>query len=184
VVRQFGPSGLLFQPSASMTITYNDAEVRGLDEETLEVLHMPESGEPQALPIDYRNLDENYVVIPVPGFSQFGVGGNFLPGYDGDEDGLEDQWETMDLDPDTPGVQNPFSPYVTDATGDNFDPNPDGIPDGQNDWDGDGISNADEFAAGTNPIVSDIEVPVAALPIAGALLVAGVLVMRRRRNNP
>jgi hypothetical protein len=184
VVRKFAPSGLFFQPSGSMTIHYGDAEVRGLDEETLEVLHMPESGEPQALPISERNTDENYVVIPVPGFSQFGVGGNFLPGYDGDEDGLEDRFETMDLDPDTPGVQNPFNPYVTDATGNNFDPNPDGIPDGQNDWDGDGISNEDEFRLGSNPIDPESmpPMPLAALPIAGVLLAAGVLTMRRRRN--
>ncbi len=70
---------------------------------------------------------------------------------DGDGDGLDDEWETMDLDPFTPGVQNPFDPNDPDTTGDNGVLGADGIPDGQNDWDGDGVSNETEFDYGWNP---------------------------------
>jgi len=69
-----------------------------------------------------------------------------------DEDGLSYADETEDLNPDIPGIQNPFDPDVADVTGNAFSNSPDGVPDGQNDYDGDGISNADEFAAGTNPL--------------------------------
>jgi hypothetical protein len=77
---------------------------------------------------------------------------NGQPDGDTDGDGLRDSWETTDLDPSTPGVWNPFDPFNTDSTGDNLNPHPDGVPDGQNDWDGDGMSNSDEFKFGFNPI--------------------------------
>lgn len=71
---------------------------------------------------------------------------------DMDEDGLLDDWETMDLNPDEPGIQNPFDPLDQDSTGDNLNPGSDGVLDGENDWDGDGMSNHDEFTFGFNPI--------------------------------
>ena len=64
---------------------------------------------------------------------------------DTDEDGLSDGDEIRDLDPDTGGVQNPFDPLDSDSTGE-------GVPDGENDYDGDGQSNAYEFLNDTNPI--------------------------------
>ncbi len=104
----------------------------------------------------------------------------FRGDYDGD--GLLDQWETMDLDTGTPGVQNPFDPYNPDVMGDNFDLNPDGIPDGRNDWDGDGMSNADEFTFGFNPTdaASFGEMPLRAWPLGVVLLALGVRTARRR----
>ena len=89
----------------------------------------------------------------------------------------------MDLDPATPGVQNPFNPYVADSTGNNFDPNPDGIPDGDNDWDGDGVNNKTEFQLGTNPMVSNNHVPLAALPVGLCVLGAGVFMLRSVRAS-
>jgi hypothetical protein len=65
------------------------------------------------------------------------------PGLDGDGDGLSNVDETRDLDPVT-----------------------DGVPDGRNDWDGDGVSNAREFAFGYNP--TDAE-SWPALPLVGVV---------------
>jgi len=48
---------------------------------------------------------------------------------------------------------------------------PDGIPDGDNDWDGDGLSNADEFRFDTNPFDAASGLPAAA----GLLLALAVL---------
>jgi len=70
---------------------------------------------------------------------------------DTDRDGLPDGDEVRDLDPDTGGVQNPFDPLDDDTTGDGFVGSPDGVPDGQNDYDGDGQSNAYEFQQDTDP---------------------------------
>jgi C1A family cysteine protease len=88
------------------------------------------------------------------------------PGLDGDGDGLSNVDETRDLDPVTEGVQNPFDPYDPDTTGDSFEEGPDGVPDGRNDWDGDGVSNAREFAFGYNP--TDAE-SWPALPLVGVV---------------
>jgi len=73
------------------------------------------------------------------------------PSSDRDKDGLTDEQETRDLDPLEPGVQNPFDPDDPDNTGNNGLEGPDGIPDALNDWDGDGMTNAQEFLWGYNP---------------------------------
>ena len=70
---------------------------------------------------------------------------------DSDGDGLLDVYETLDLDELTPGIQTPFDPYIGDSTGDAGLDAGDGVPDGQNDYDGDGMSNAREFFYGLNP---------------------------------
>lgn len=72
-------------------------------------------------------------------------------GIDRDRDALLDSDETRDLAPNVPGIQNPFRPDAWDSTGNNGLLVADGTPDGQNDFDGDGVSNAAEFADGTNP---------------------------------
>jgi len=84
-------------------------------------------------------------------------------GSDTDGDGMSDANETRDLDPDTPGVQNPFDPFVGDSTGDypNED-TPDGVPDGQNDYDGDGLDNDIEIGFGLNPMIPDTGVSIPA----------------------
>jgi hypothetical protein len=78
---------------------------------------------------------------------------------DTDGDGLNDGDEVRDLDPEAPGVQNPFHPLDPDTTGDDFQDTPDGVPDGQNDYDGDGQSNAYELLYGSNPLDASVVVP-------------------------
>jgi hypothetical protein len=109
---------------------------------------------------------------------------------DTDNDGLKDSWEVRDLDPSTPGVQNPFNPVQVDSTGDNFQSTPDGKPDGSNDYDGDGMSNANEFIWGTNPIDPGSFAELPDLTMAGCcvlmllvLLSATVVVARRARRT-
>lgn len=93
---------------------------------------------------------------------------------DTDGDGLMDGWETMDLDPATPGIQNLFNPLVADSTGNDETEGPDGIPDGQNDWDGDGMTNAEEFQFNCNPLdpASGGPVPVSSLIGLGLMVLA------------
>ena len=76
---------------------------------------------------------------------------------DSDGDGLADGDEVRDLDLETPDRQNPFDPRQADSTGDDYTLGPDGVEDGLNDWDGDGVANADEFARGTNAILPEGE---------------------------
>lgn len=75
-------------------------------------------------------------------------------GIDRDRDNLLDYDEVRDLVPEVAGVQNPFQSDQLDRTGDNGSMVPDGIPDGLNDFDMDGQTNAAEFLAGTNPVAN------------------------------
>jgi hypothetical protein len=107
---------------------------------------------------------------------------------DSDGDGLRDDDETRDLDPDTPDIQNPFDPNNPDSTGDNFQDTSDGVPDGQNDYDGDGMDNEDEFTFGYDPLDPDswAEVPLlqalACLLVVVLLLVAASSKMRSQQR--
>lgn len=75
---------------------------------------------------------------------------------DVDANGLSYSDETRDLDPLAAGVQNPFDPDVADTTGDVFSNAPDGVVDGDNDYDGDSLSNAAELNEHhTNPLSPD-----------------------------
>jgi hypothetical protein len=103
------------------------------------------------------DMDGNPRPIDIAGLGADRTGTEFDIGadefsFDTDGDGLHDADERRDLDPESPDVQNPFEPYEPDSTGDDFSDVPDGVPDGQNDYDGDGMSNADEFTFGYNPI--------------------------------
>ena len=110
---------------------------------------------------------------------------DFMPDNDFDDDGLTDGDEQRDLDPGTEGVQNPFDPLVADSTGDNGQDTPDGKPDGQNDYDGDGMTNREEFTFGYDPLDPNswAELPLAAWPVALAVLSAGLLIWRKRRRS-
>jgi hypothetical protein len=107
------------------------------------------------------------------------------PSYDADGDRLRDNDESRDLDPGTEGVQNPFDPDDPDSTGDNGAVGPDGILDGRNDWDGDAMTNADEFTWGFDPIdpASYGPVPTATwwgrTLLLASLLIAGLAQARR-----
>lgn len=85
-------------------------------------------------------------------------------GIDRDRDGIGNFDEIRDFSPDISGLQNPFRADSNDSTGNNGSTAPDGIPDGQNDFDGDGILNSEELAAGSNPADNlAVEVPLHAL---------------------
>ncbi len=105
-------------------------------------------------------------LIAHDGNGHYGVSGPLQSRYgtDGDNDGLTYENETRDLDHDMPGTQNPFDPDVADATGDYGQCTPDGVPDGQNDFDGDGMPNSLEFALDTDPLdpESYVELPLSA----------------------
>lgn len=73
-------------------------------------------------------------------------------GRDVDGDELLDFDEFRDLQPNVAGVQNPFDPLVADALGNVGQLGSDGTSDGSNDFDGDGLSNHEEFQLGLNPI--------------------------------
>lgn len=112
---------------------------------------------------------------------------------DTDGDGLLDGDEVNDLDPDTPGHQNPFDPHNPDTTGD-YDPEypetlltrdePDGIRDGLNDYDGDGLKNSIDGICrwpSRSPIIpAPISVAVTAVVVA---LLATLLGLRRLRRR-
>lgn len=85
---------------------------------------------------------------------------------DRDGDGLTDDEETRDLDPTTPGVQNPFDPDRADSTGFLSD-SADGFHDALSDYDGDGVANRAEFLAGSNPVVADSGQVFTRLPFPG-----------------
>ena len=107
---------------------------------------------------DQQNLSESLAAIlgrtteAAPAtFTAVLVGSGRRLGVERDRDGLLDFDETRDLALNVPGLQNPFRADAADATGNNGFLLPDGTPDGLNDFDGDGVGNAAEFAAGTNP---------------------------------
>lgn len=102
---------------------------------------------------------------------------------DEDGDGISDYDEVRDLDPVTPGIQNPFDPLVADSTGDYGKNTPDGNLDGENDYDGDGTENALEFAYGSNPLDPASQVPVAG-PVGLLVLAAGLALTARQRRRP
>jgi hypothetical protein len=99
---------------------------------------------------------------------------------DTDGDGLKDEYEVRDLDLVTPGVQNPFDPNDPDSTGDDAQDTPDGVPDGQNDYDGDGMSNVDEFTFGYDPLDANSWAEVPLVTVVGVSSLMLLLIAARR----
>jgi len=99
--------------------------------------------------------------------------------YDTDGDGILDEHEAAD-------PSSPFDPYNGDTSGDYFSDVPDGIPDGQNDYDGDGFDNAFEYRWGTNPLEPDFDIKIPASSPLGtslsiiSLLFFGILLLKKR----
>ena len=104
--------------------------------------------------------------------------------HDTDGDGLNDGEELRDLDPDTPDVQNPFDPFDPDSTGDDGQDTPDGTPDGWNDWDGDGMSNRDEFTFGYDPLDPNSWAEVPLVTTVGVSALVLLLLAARKRMAP
>lgn len=100
---------------------------------------------------------------------------------DEDMDGISDWDETRDLNPIAPGVQNPFNPLIADSTGNNGVNTPDGIIDGENDYDADGLINSLESEYNTNPIDAISGVPAAGT--IGLALLSGTLILAARRRK-
>ncbi len=124
--------------------------------------------------------------LVVAGSLYGGMNGGFYeydpPWQDTDGDGLRDDDETRDLDPDEEDVQNPFNPSDPDSTGNSFSEGPDGIPDGLNDWDGDGMTNADEFMWDYDPTDPESWGEVPAIASIGLFLLVVFLVAATRRR--
>jgi len=163
------------------SITFQfDPLLYGLRSETVVGISDLLCGE-KAAPVQNAGVFGTTRVVPARSFEAFQI-----VIVDTDGDGLTDDEETWDLDPETPGVQNPFDPDDPDSTGDDGAEGPDGIPDGQNDWDGDGMSNADEFAWGYSPVdpLSFAVLPVAGLAglvaLCGLCLLGGSRLVKRR----
>jgi hypothetical protein len=104
---------------------------------------------------------------------------------DSDDDGISDGDEIRDLDPTQGGVQNPFDPLNPDTTGNARSLTPDGIPDGDNDYDGDGQSNRREFASGlSDPLNAASKTPVSCWPVLLCLTVGiGLIAAGKMRRN-
>jgi len=165
----------------TLTFHYLDSEIIGMNESSLRVAGAPApGGELELLPASLdvalnrvsisnsqnysffvlvgESVDSDHDGLPDDVEDNTGIyvdpahtGTNPLD-PDSDHDGLLDGQEVLDLDPVTPGIQNPFNPLDPDTSGDNSSIVPDGIPDGANDYDGDGMLNRDEFQWGTNPL--------------------------------
>lgn len=78
VIREFGPTGTTFDPPISVTITYTDAEIAGMDEAALSVYQYNEVSGVFDIPvttITNRDLDNNTITFTVSHFSIYGLGG-------------------------------------------------------------------------------------------------------------
>ena len=82
VLREFGPPGTTFDPPITITITYTDDEIEGLDEENLRIfLYNEETGTfdtEVTSQIIERDLENNRIVFEVNHFSIFALGGSLL----------------------------------------------------------------------------------------------------------
>ena len=163
VVREFGPSGTQFSQPVTVTISYTDAEIAGMDEATLRVFRYNEvSGlyDTEVTTIVARDLVNNTISFTLDGFSKYGLaslldtdgdGDPNVTDPDDDNDGLLDEVDPFPLDSDNDGVDNADDP----------DDDNDGLPDGDeatyganpldNDSDNDGVFDGDEVLFGTSP---------------------------------
>ena len=85
-------------------------------------------------------------------FTAVPVGSEIRVGVDHTRNGIYSWDAQRDLFPNTLGVQNPFDPDNPDVLGDGRVFGPDGIPDGDNDFSGNGVPNWLEFENGNNPV--------------------------------
>jgi hypothetical protein len=150
VIREFGPEGTTFSSPITVTITYTDAQVAGLDEANLRVFrYNPVTGKyniPVTTIVD-RDLENNTISFTVTSFSKYGLAGS----TDTDSDGLTDD---VDPDDDSDGLLDGVDPHPLDTdndgtdNADDWDDDRDGMPDGDDayplDTDNDGLNNADD----------------------------------------
>lgn len=148
VIREFGPEGTTFSKPITITISYTDGEVMGLDEANLRIFLFNTVSGKYDIEITEgltRDLVNNTISFEVDHFSKFGLGGSL----DTDQDGEPDSVDTDDDDDGVLDVEDPH-PLDTDDDGidniDDPDDDCDGIPDGDDtallDTDDDGLANA------------------------------------------
>jgi len=150
VIREFGPDGTTFDPAITVTITYTNAEIAGMDEANLRVfLYNPGTStyDIEITSIVDRDLDNNTISFTIDQFSKYGLGA----ATDTDGDGIDDSIDPDDDGDGIPDDEDPF-PLDTDNDGvnnaDDPDDDADGVPDGDDlfplDTDNDGRNNAED----------------------------------------
>ncbi|MCX5771556.1 MAG: hypothetical protein NTZ09_14985, partial [Candidatus Hydrogenedentes bacterium] len=176
VVRDFGPAGTTFDPAITITISYTDAEVEGIDEGSLRPFRYNEGTgvyDIEVITITERNLVNNTISFAVDHFSTYGLGDPADTDGDGicndldpddDNDGMIDAMDEMPLDTDNDGMNNDIdNDDDSDGILDLDDPLPqDTDNDGERndvdaDDDNDGLLDADELIYGTNPLLADTD---------------------------
>jgi hypothetical protein len=191
VVRDFGPTGALFDSPVTVTITYTDGEVAGLDERNLRVFrYNPATGayDIEVTTIVARDLVNNTISFTIDGFSRYGLGA----ALDSDNDGIPDTVEGtedadhdgipnyLDLDSDGDGMEDRIE-YTGDPEFDDVDR--DGIPNFlDTDSDNDNAPDAVEWALGTDPYdpLHPTEVPICLWPLLLVMLGVAVYGVKRR----
>lgn len=164
VLREFGPAGTAFSAPISVTITYTDAEIEGLDESGLALYLFNETTGVYDIPINTitaHDMENNTITFTVTHFSVYGLGagadtdGDGTPDstdLDDDNDGIPDTEDSFPLDTDNDSQDNDIDP---DDDGDGimdsedpslYDTDNDGVQnDVDPDDDGDGISDSDDI---------------------------------------
>ena len=102
---------------------------------------------------------------------------------DSDDDGLEDDAEWIDLNDMNDGIQNPFDPNDQDSTGNDWSTDPNGVPDGDDDFDGDGVSNSQEIDEGTSPVIGIVPAWSLVTSAILALVLIGCLAAREVKGR-
>ncbi len=195
VIRDFGPEGTQFSPAVTVTVSYTDAQVNGLDEPNLQVFQYNSVSGKFDIPVTTivnRDLDNNTISFTLDHFSQYGLAVQ----RDTDGDGIVDNF---DPDDDNDGYLDGTDPYPLDTDNDGIanvddpDDDADGILDGDDampqdtdndglrndidtDDDNDGYSDAVELAAGTDPLNASDNPGTKALPLESGRMIVILLV--------
>lgn len=184
------PGEIYNELGSSPTVTYSDVEGGYSGEGNINLdpqfvnpaggdLHLQPGSPCVDAGCSIGGLTQDFEGDPRPYGLGFDIGADeyFDVDADSDGDGLRNDDETRDLDPDTAGVQNPFDPLDPDTTGDGFQDTPDGVPDGWNDYDGDGMINRDEFTFGYDPLDPGSWAELPAVTMVGSCVLALLVFM-------
>jgi hypothetical protein len=163
VLRDFGPDGTQFNPAITVTISYTDAEVEGLDENALRVFRFNPATQlydDEVTTGIVRDTVNNRISFSVDHFSTYGLAAvadsdndGFMDSVDPDDDndGILDAQDPMPLDTNNNGVNN----------ADDADDDSDGIIDVQDakplDTDNDGINNDADTDDDNDGIVDTVD---------------------------
>ncbi|GMV92945.1 MAG: hypothetical protein AMXMBFR82_27230 [Candidatus Hydrogenedentota bacterium] len=194
VVREFGPEGTQFSSPITVTVSYTDGQVAGLDEANLEVFQYNSGTGVFDIPVTTivaRDLVNNTISFTVDHFSLYGIGAKLDTDGDGttddldpddDNDGYLDGDDPFPLDTDNDGIPNASDPD-DDADGildgdDTFpkDTDNDGIRnDVDPDDDNDGYTDIEESHWGTDPLDASDNPATKAVPLETPWMIALLL---------